>query len=147
MTAIHPHTAPRTPPLPGLEGLVFAWDVLPDAPAVREALPPGAPVEQARVCFILGRSEVRVVLECVRVGAAGRERATLETLLVPVHISVEADATGRRLAHVDAQGVLRATIVLGADDMPHVWFARSALLAAIGFPAGTYDRPGASWER
>lgn len=155
VTAIHPHhTAAPTPAAEvSLAGLTFWWDVLADAPGVQKALgstAAGGGIERARVHMTLGEQGVTLTLECVSGTGSVTARTSLGAIESPVHVVTDSargggGGGGGRLVHVSVPGVVLGSVLIDARGGVRVWYARTPLLASLGFPAGSYDRPVAGW--
>lgn len=129
-----------------LTGLSLSWEVLADAPGVMKAAgaSAGAGVERAVVRMTLLERGVELLLEWTRAGGTRAERVSLGVFDTPVHLSGDS-ARGARLVHLSVPGVLQASVLIDARADVRVWYARTPLLAGLGFPAGSYDRPAAGW--
>jgi len=148
MTAMHPQPVRfREPPAREcLDTLTLSWEILADVPAVRALLREHAGVCRARVVLVVEARGVRAFLETHTRPDGSAERLPLSDVVSPLTLS-KGRVGGVELVHAYAPGVLRATLVLDADNPPRVLYARTPLLAALRLAGGACDRPAAAWER
>jgi hypothetical protein len=164
MTAIHRHThalRPLPPPhdltdvgdrhpiaAPPLDGLILSWDVLPDLPALAPFTPTPAALTHARLVIGLRQDSLHAALELAHKGASSPSRIPLPTTDAPITLSFERtpDSYTADFAHINAPGVLTATIAIHRDHTPRALYARTPLLRSLGLPGGGYDRPAAAWD-
>jgi hypothetical protein len=143
VTAIHPHAAITPLPEVPLEGVALSWEVLADAPAVVQASG-GTPVERALLHITFTEGRAAAVLEWRPEGGGRPVRVLLAESERPVRCTTDT-SPGGGLVHLDVPGLLRASVLPDARGGARVWYARTPILTPPGFPAGSYDRPSASW--
>lgn len=145
MTTIHQQLVRRRGTAGGarIDDMAIWWEVLADAPALEAILPAGAAPTKARVVLRIEGSVARAFLEFRR-----GEHAPPETVMLGDALPVTMDAIANdELMHLEVPGALRASVLAVPGAEPRVVYARTTLLGALGLRGGTYDRPGAAWER
>lgn len=148
MTAMHPQPVRfREPPARVSMGtLAVSWEILADAPGVRALLGERPVPSRARLLLVLDSRAVRAFLETHAGADTPADRFSLSDAAPPLSLA-QGCVGDVRLVHATAPGMLRATLVLDADNPPRVLYASTPLLAALRLAGGACDRPVAAWER